>query len=299
MFVPLLRECYIGSVIYDQYRPGGIACEDSHQLACLVIREYIIQQSMPLQIINNGHLNNLAGLLRQWSFWLPSAQWYDKEDNLSDNFTNYRDELARLMQQLTPDQTVNQDSRALNVLVERPPTAVYLAQDSKVAYIAFFFTLNYTPHIDKLVRKGDATLLTWDVMEYYAGVCQQIITHIHGIVILQGPGMTPWHEHALHTLHPNNFINVTPLQQDSRAAWLYIQRQLINPLRVVHYFTNHVQKIIPGYIPYYGEYIISSRDQILLAARQEDCPSIVSNKWINRNDHLYNNATTLFRLHIQ
>jgi hypothetical protein len=64
------------------------------------------------------------------------------------------------MQQLTPNQTANQDSQALNVLVERATTIVYPAQDSKVAYIAFFFTLNHTPHTDRLVTIGDITLLS-------------------------------------------------------------------------------------------------------------------------------------------
>jgi hypothetical protein len=111
-----------------------------------------------------------------------------------------------------------------------------------VAYIAFFFTLNHTPHTDRLVTIGDITLLSWYVMECYAGVCQQTIAHIHGIIILQGPRTIPWYERALCTLHPNNFINVASLQWNSRVAWLYIQRQLINPLRIVHYLTNHVEK---------------------------------------------------------
>jgi hypothetical protein len=41
-------------------------------------------------------------------------------------------------------------------------------------------TLNHpidTPLIDRLVTPGDTTLLTWDVIECYAGVCQQRITH--------------------------------------------------------------------------------------------------------------------------
>jgi hypothetical protein len=63
------------------------------------------------------------------------------------------------MQGLPPNQTANQDS-TLNLMIERQSTAVYPAQDSKVAYIAFFFTLNYTPHTDRLVRNGDTTLLT-------------------------------------------------------------------------------------------------------------------------------------------
>jgi hypothetical protein len=119
MFVATLRECYIGSAIYNQHRPGVDASDRSHRLACLVIRESIIQQLTPLQIINNGHLNNLAALLQQWSFWLPSAQWYVQTDSLSDNVRNYRDELARLMQRLPPNQIVNQDSQSLNVLIER------------------------------------------------------------------------------------------------------------------------------------------------------------------------------------
>jgi hypothetical protein len=124
-------------------------------------------------------------------FLVPIAQWYVKEDSLSDNLTSYSDELTRLMQQVPPNQTANQDSQTLNVLIEKPSIAVYPAQDSKVAYIAFFFTLNYTPHTNRLVRNNDTTLLTWDVVECYAGVCQPTIAHIHGIVILQGPRTTP------------------------------------------------------------------------------------------------------------
>jgi hypothetical protein len=127
---------------------------------------------------------------------------------------NYRDELAHLMQGLPPNQTVDQDSRSLNVLIERQTTVVYLAQDSKVAYIAFFFALDYTPHTDRLVRNDDTILLTWNVVECYADVYQQKVIHIHGIVILQGPCTTPWYKHALRTLHTNIFINVVPLQND-------------------------------------------------------------------------------------
>jgi hypothetical protein len=267
MFVPLLRECYIGSAIYDQHRPGGVASGNSHRLACLVIRESIIQRLAPIQIINNGHLNALAALLQQWSFWLPSAHWYVQTDSLSDNLRNYRDELTRLMRQLPLNQTVNQDSQTLNQLIERQTTAVYPTQDSKTAYIAFFFTLNHTPRTDRLVTNGDTTMLTWDTVECVAGVCQQTITHIHAIVILQGPRTTPWYQHALHTLHGNDFINVSPLQNDSQAALHYIQKQLINPLRIVHYLRMHMEKRLPGYIPYYDETQVCDGDQILLTTR--------------------------------
>jgi hypothetical protein len=250
----------------------------------------------PLQIINNGNLNNLATLLPQWSFWLPSTEWYVGTDSLSENVTNYRTELARLMGQLPPNQTINQDSQSLNQLVERQTTAIYPAIDSKVAYIAFFFTLGHTRNTDRLVTNHDRTLLTWDTVECYAGVCQQSITHIHGIVILQGPRTTPWYEHALRTLHPRAFINVSPLQKDSKAAYFYIKKQLINPLRVVHYLANHVKKRIPGYIPYYGENTVSDGDEILSGARQGDCPSVIACKWTNTNENVYNRAATLFRL---
>jgi hypothetical protein len=42
-------------------------------------------------------------------------------------------------------------------------------------------------------------MLTWDVVECYAGACEQRIKDIHGIIILQGPRTTPLHEHALRT----------------------------------------------------------------------------------------------------
>jgi hypothetical protein len=62
---------------------------------------------------------------------------------------------------------------------------------------------------------------------------------------------------------------------------------------------NHVEKRIPGYIPYYSENTVSDGDQILLATRQGDCPSVIATKWTNTNHNLYNNASTLFRLHVQ
>jgi hypothetical protein len=263
-----------------------------------VIRESIIRQLTPLQIINNGLLNNLAQLLPQWSFWLPSADWYVATDSLSDNVTNYRTELARLVGQLPPNQTVNQDSQSLSRLIERNTVATYPAQGSKVAYIAFFFTLNSSQHTDRLVANRDTTLLTWDVVECYAGICRQRITHIHGIVILQGPRTTPWYEHALRTLHTRDFINVSPLQKNSRAAYFYIKKQLINPTQVVHYLANNVEKRIPGYIPYYGENTVSDGDEILSGARQGDCPSVMACKWTNTNEQLYSRAAALFRYHI-
>jgi hypothetical protein len=44
------------------------------------------------------------------------------------------------------------------------------------------------------------------------------IIHIHGIVILQAVRTTSWYEHALRTLHGNAFIDVSPLQNDNKAA---------------------------------------------------------------------------------
>jgi len=211
---------------------------------------------------------------------------------------NYRNQLARLMQQLPANQTVNQDSQSLNQLVERAAAATYHAQDSKVAYIAFFFTIRHTRNTDRLVTNHDRTLLTWDVVECYAGICRQTITHIHGIVILQGPRTTPWYEHALRTLHPHNFINVSPLQKNSRAAYFYIKKQLVNPTQVVHYLANDVEKRIPGYIPYYSENTVSNGDEILSATRQGDCPSVIACKWTNTNEALYNRSATLFRYYI-
>jgi hypothetical protein len=121
-------------------------------------------------------------------------------------------------------------------------------------------------------------MLTWDTVECVAGVCQQTITHIHGIVILQGARTTPWYQHSLHTLHGNDFIKVSPLQNDSNAALFYIQKQLINPLRIVHYLRMHTEKRIPGYIPYYDETHLCDGDQILITTRQGDCPSVIAAK---------------------
>jgi len=76
MSFALLHEYYIGSVIFDAHRPGGITSEDSHRLACLVIRESILQQLVPVHVVNNNLLNNLATLLQQWFFWFPFSEWY-------------------------------------------------------------------------------------------------------------------------------------------------------------------------------------------------------------------------------
>jgi hypothetical protein len=135
-------------------------------------------------------------------------------------------------------------------------------------------------------------MFTWDVLECYARVCEQKIRYIHGIVISQGPRTTPWQEHALRTLHGHDFLNVSPLQKDRKAGYFYIQRRLINPLRVVHYLANHAKKRILGYIPCYGENSACSANQILLAAPQGDCPTGVATKWTDSNDNLYNQAAT-------
>jgi hypothetical protein len=128
----LLQEWYLGSAIFDEQCPDRIACENSHRPACLVIRESIIQQLGPLQINRNGLLNNFAELWQEWSFWLPSSEWYVQGPSLSDNLRNYRNTFANYMAQLPTNQTINHDSVLLNQLIERPTTAIYLTQHSKV-----------------------------------------------------------------------------------------------------------------------------------------------------------------------
>jgi hypothetical protein len=62
---------------------------------------------------------------------------------------------------------------------------------------------------------------------------------------------------------------------------------------------NNIEKRIPGYIPCYGENTVSTGDQIILATGQRDCPNVVACNWTNRNDNLFNQAVTLFKLHVQ
>jgi hypothetical protein len=63
-------------------------------------------------------------------------------------------------------------------------------------------------------------------------------------------------------LHGHDFLNVAPLQKDSKAAYFYIQKQLIHPLRVVYYLADHVKQRIPGHIPYDEENSGCSGNQI-------------------------------------
>jgi hypothetical protein len=128
----LLQECDIGSATFHQHRPGGITCGLSHRLACRVIGEFIWQQLTSSQIINNGLLNNLAGLLQKWSFWLPWSEWYVQGDRLSDNLRNYRNTSGNNIARLPTNQTLNHDSILLNQFIERPMIAIYPTQHSKV-----------------------------------------------------------------------------------------------------------------------------------------------------------------------
>jgi hypothetical protein len=73
----------------------------------------------------------------------------------------------------------------------------------------------------------------------------------------------------------------------------------MNPLSVVHYLANHVKKRIPGYIPYYSETTMCSGNEILLPAKQGNCPMVVAAKWTHRNDKLCDQAATLDRSCIQ
>lgn len=84
----------------------------------------------------------------------------------------------------------------------------------------------------------------------------------------------PWYEHALHILHGTDLIIVVSLQKDSNAAYFYIHRQSINSLRVVYHFANHARKRIP----YYVATSVRSGNQILAAATQGDCPTVVVTK---------------------
>jgi hypothetical protein len=125
------------------------------------------------------------------------------------------------------------------------------------------FALQSTPRTDGLVRNGDTRMLTWDVVECYAGGCGQGIRHIHGIVISKVHAQR--HGTNMHCVRYMAMIlfQCCSLQNDSKAASFDIQKQLINPLRVVHYLANHVKTRISGYIPYYGENSVCSGNQIL------------------------------------
>jgi hypothetical protein len=133
-------------------------------------------------------------------------------------------------------------------------------------------------------------VLTRDIVECCAGVCEQRIRHIYGIVLMQGPHTTPSYEHALRSLHSVDFINVIPLQKNSNAAYFYIRRQSTNLLRVVHYLANHMKKRIPSYVTDYDETHVCSGNQILAAAMRGDCLTVVATKWTNKNDNLYSQA---------
>jgi hypothetical protein len=74
-------------------------------------------------------------------------------------------------------------------------------------------------------------MLTGDAVEYYAGVCQQCVHQIHGIVILQGPRPAPSYENNFRMVPDRDVMNVSPLQKTSIAACFYMQRQLVNSLR--------------------------------------------------------------------
>jgi hypothetical protein len=48
-----------------------------------------------------------------------------------------------------------------------------------------------------------------------------------------------------------------------------------------------------GYVPYFGETSVCSGNQILVEAKQGDCPTVVATKWTNRNDNFDSQAATL------
>jgi hypothetical protein len=68
------------------------------------------------------------------------------------------------------------------------------------------------------MRNDGTQVSTWNIVECYAGVCEQRIRHIQGIVILQSRRTKPWYKHALRTLHGGDFLNIAPLEKDSMAA---------------------------------------------------------------------------------
>jgi hypothetical protein len=122
------------AAIFDGHRPSGMASEDSHRLACLTIREFILQQPILVQIVNNGLLNYLTVLLQQSSFWLLSSERYVQGDNFADNFRHYHETLSHCMGQIPLNQGINQEL----ILLNRATTTTYPTQQPTADYVAFF-----------------------------------------------------------------------------------------------------------------------------------------------------------------
>jgi hypothetical protein len=242
---------------------------------------------------DQGRVEQLAAMAREFSFSLPTASYYAAGQDRGTTLKRFLDEVKRLVGNIDINvATAQQLSGQLNATIQRVPSlAVYHSDGSGVGYIAWFATLGPSPVLNAIIVGKDQGRLPLYTVEAYIGACRQRVDHAHAIFIMQGSITQPAMRHLLET-YIGGVINVGPVHVNTRAALCYMKRQLVAPRSSVHFLCAGTLRRIPGYESIYSELQHCRGYDIVAAGSQGDCPSVVSSCHDNASRVAYHHAAT-------